>query len=200
MDDQWKKKLVTFFETSWAGVQARPFGNARVVCLQVTKASSLTFLPAVKTAPRLLLTERQNAMILLDTNILSELMRPAPDPALGRWMLGLGDTPVATTAVTVSEIAYGLERLADGRRKDDLVARFDQLIFAAGPLTVLPFDEVSALVCGRYRALREREGLHAPPSDMMIAGIAGALGADLATRNTKDFSGLPIMVINPWMA
>jgi hypothetical protein len=79
-------------------------------------------------------------------------------------------------------------------------ARFDQLIFAAGPLTVLPFDEASALVCGRYRALREREGLHAPPSDMMIAGIAGALGADLATRNTKDFSGLPIMVINPWMA
>lgn len=136
-------------------------------------------------------------MIILDTNVLSELMRPVPDPAIGRWMLGLGDTPLATTAVTVSEIAYGLERLVDGRRKNNLVARFDQLIAAAGELTVLPFDEDAALVCGRYRALKEREGPHTPPSDMMIASIAGALGADIATRYTKDFAGLPMTVINP---
>ena len=102
-------------------------------------------------------------------------------------------------ALTIVAIALGAGIKASAALSDN-IARFDQLISAAGQLTVLPFDEVAAFVCGRYRALREREGLHAPPSDMMIAGIAGALGADLATRNTKDFSGLPIMVINPWMA
>lgn len=137
-------------------------------------------------------------MILLDTNILSELMRPAPAPVIGQWMARLGETPLATTAITISEIAFGLERLEDGRRKDDLIARFDQFIAPGGDLTILPFDEDAALICGQYRALRERQGLHAPPSDMMIAGIAGALGASLATRNAKDFSGLPITVINPW--
>ncbi len=139
-------------------------------------------------------------MILLDTNILSELMRPAPAPLIGQWMSRLGDTPLATTAITISEIVYGLERLEDGRRKDELISRFDQFIAPDGELTILPFDEDAALICGQYRALRERQGLHAPPSDMMIAGIAGALGADLATRNTKDFAGLPITLVNPWEA
>ena len=137
-------------------------------------------------------------MILLDTNILSELMRPAPAPVISQWMARLDETPIATTAITISEIAFGLERLEDGRRKDDLIARFDQFIAPGGDLTILPFDEDAALICGQFRALRERQGLHAPPSDMMIAGIAGALGASLTTRNAKDFSGLPITVINPW--
>lgn len=137
-------------------------------------------------------------MILLDTNILSELMRPASAPVIGQWMARLGETPLATTAISISEIAFGLERLEQGRRKDGLIARFDQFISPGGDLTILPFGEDAALICGQYRALRERQGLHAQPSDMMIAGIAGALGASLATRNVKDFSGLPITVINPW--
>lgn len=139
-------------------------------------------------------------MILLDTNILSELMRPDPAPVIEQWLARLGETPLATTSITISEIAFGLERLEDGRRKKDLIARFDQFIAPGGELTILPFDEHAALICGQYRASRERRGLHAPPSDMMIAGIAGALGASLATRNAKDFSGLPITVINPWEA
>lgn len=137
-------------------------------------------------------------MILLDNNILSELMRLDPAPVIEQWLARLGETPLATTSITISEIAFDLERLEDGRRKKDLIARFDQFISPGGELTILPFDEHAALICGQYRASRERQGLHAPPSDTMIAGIAGALGASLATRNAKDFSGLPITVINPW--
>ncbi|MBB34856.1 MAG: VapC toxin family PIN domain ribonuclease [Hirschia sp.] len=137
-------------------------------------------------------------MILLDTNILSELMRPAPSPAVEQWLGRLTDTPLATTAITVAEIAYGLERLEDGNRKQDLWARFDQFIDPTSDLAIFPFDEDAALVCGQYRALRESQGQHAHASDMMIAGIAGAIGADLATRNVKDFTGLPIGIINPW--
>ncbi len=137
-------------------------------------------------------------MILLDTSILSELMRPAPAPGICQWMARLGETPLATTAITISEIAFGLGRLEDGLHKDDLITRFDQFSAPDGDSTILPFDEDTALICGQYRALQERQGLHALPSDMMNAGIAGAPGASLATRNAKDFSGLPITFINPW--
>ncbi|MBI1401010.1 MAG: PIN domain-containing protein [Hyphomonas sp.] len=136
-------------------------------------------------------------MIVLYTNIVSELLRPVPDPVIGRWMLGLGETPLSTTSVTISEIACGLERLEDGRRKNDLIARFEQLVAPVSDLTVLQFDEAAAMLCGRYRALRERQGLHAPLSDMMIACIVDAFGADIATRNTKDFSGLHLVVVDP---
>ncbi len=137
-------------------------------------------------------------MILLDTNIISELMRPAPAETVAQWMSRLGDEPLATTAITVSEIAYGLDRLADGQRKQTLWQRFQEFIAPEGGLPILPFDEDAALVGGQYRALRECQGVHAHPSDMMIAGIAGSVGAQLATRNVKDFSGLPISLINPW--
>lgn len=137
-------------------------------------------------------------MILLDTNVISELMRAAPDDAVGNWLTHLGDIPLATTAITVSEIAYGLERLADGKRKRDLWEKFETFIGDGGGLTIFPFDEEAALICGQFRVVRENTGQHAHASDMMIAGIAGALGASLATRNVKDFSGLPIQIIDPW--
>jgi predicted nucleic acid-binding protein len=98
-------------------------------------------------------------------------------------------------AVSVSEIVFGLERLPPGRRRSDLRARFD--VFAEA-LTVLPMDEVAAREAGRFRALRERAGLAAQPSDMMIAGIVSVAGADLATRNVRDFEALPIAVLDPW--
>jgi hypothetical protein len=70
-----------------------------------------------------------------------------------------------------------LKRLENDGLKDDLIARFDQFISPGGDLAILPFDEDAALICGQHRALRERQGRYAPPSDMMIAAIAGALGA-----------------------
>ncbi len=103
--------------------------------------------------------------------------------------------PLATTAITIAELEFGLQRLPDGRRKADLKARFE--MFAAA-LTALPLDEAAGRLAGRFRAEREAANLSSQPSDMMIAGIVAANDASLATRNTKDFQGLPIQLINPW--
>lgn len=138
-------------------------------------------------------------MILLDTNVVSELMRPAPDPKVRAWFGGLGAAPLATSAVTIAEAAYGLARLPDGKRRSELMEQFDALIFGPPTLPVLGLDEQAGRLAGEFRALRESLGLGSSPSDMMIAGIAAANGASLATRNAGDFSGLPIGVVNPWL-
>ncbi len=134
-------------------------------------------------------------MILLDTNIVSELMKPRPDEQVRTWLMSLGDMRLATTAITVAEIEYGLHRLPEGKRRNDLSARFVQLSAA---LNVLVLDAIAATQAGIFRATRERQGLVTTPSDMMIAGIASTADASLATRNTKDFAHLPITLINPW--
>lgn len=134
-------------------------------------------------------------MIVLDTNVVSELMKPDPDQRVRAWLRRRADDLLCLNAITVSEIVFGLERLPAGRRRSDLLSRFDTF---AEALTVLPMDEIAAREAGRFRALRERAGLAAPPSDMMIAGIVSVAGADLATRNARDFGSLPITVLDPW--
>jgi predicted nucleic acid-binding protein len=139
-------------------------------------------------------------MIILDTNIVSELMRPTPDPVVKAWLSALGDTPLVTTAITIAEISYGLARLPDGRRRQGLERQFTALAGPQGMLPVLSFDDVAAREAGRLRALREATGVSAHPSDMMIAGLAAVMAALIATRNVKDFSGLPIAIVDPWSA
>jgi predicted nucleic acid-binding protein len=136
-------------------------------------------------------------VIILDTNVVSELMRPLPDASVRDWLAQLGDVLLTTTAVTVAEIEFGLQRLPDGRRKGELEVRFETFLQT---LTVLPLDDVAARHSGRLRAIREAAGLPSQPSDMMIAGIAAVSGAALATRNIKDFGQIPIQLINPWGA
>jgi len=137
-------------------------------------------------------------MILRDTNVVSELMRPAADPKVRSWFGGLGAAPLATSAVTIAEVVFGLDRLPEGKRRSDLLERFDALIFGPPNLPVLGLDEQAGRLAGEFRALRGSLGLVSSPSDMMIAGVAMANGASLATRNVDDFSGLPISVVNPW--
>lgn len=137
-------------------------------------------------------------MILLDTNVVSQLMRPTPDPKIRAWIGGLDTTPIATSAITVAEIVFGLSRLPKGKRRSDLMDRFDALISGPPSLPVLGLDEQSGRFAGAFRALRESQGLGSSPSDMLIAGIAMTHGASLATRNVSDFSGLPISVADPW--
>ena len=134
-------------------------------------------------------------MIVLDTNVVSELMKPVPDPRVRDWLAGLADIALVTTAVTVAEIEYGLQRLPQGRRRDDLATAFDVLI---GALSVLPLDDVAARYAGQMRARCEAAGLPGQAMDMLIAGIAAAAGASLATRNVADFAALPLEVVDPW--
>jgi toxin FitB len=134
-------------------------------------------------------------VIVLDTNVVSELMKPVPDAPVRDWLSGLGDVPLTTTAVTVAEIEYGLQRMPAGRRRTDLATSFEVLIRALG---VLPLDDVAARFAGQLRAHREAAGLPGQGMDMLIAGIAATAGASLATRNVGDFAGLPLEVVNPW--
>jgi predicted nucleic acid-binding protein len=137
-------------------------------------------------------------MIVLDTNVVSELMRPVPDQRIRTWLTVAGSAPLATSAITIAEIVFGLTRLPDGKRRSELLDSFDALIFGPPALPVLALDDNAARLAGEFRALRERRGLASSPSDMMIAGVAMAHGASLATRNVADFSDLPISVVDPW--
>lgn len=139
-------------------------------------------------------------MIILDTNVLSELIRPAPAAEVKNWMLErTGEEPLATTAITIMEIEYGLARLPDGARRKDLEERFAALTGRQFEFAVLPFDEKAARLAGKLRSKREATGLHAHSADMMIAAIALIEGASLATRNVKDFTETGVELLNPWM-
>ena len=138
-------------------------------------------------------------MIVLDTNVLSELIRPAPALEVKSWLLqGTKGEALVTTVITVSEIEYGLNRLPDSRRRKELEERFAALTGAHFEFAVLSLDEEAARLAGRMRGRREAMGLHAQSADMMIAAITALAGASLATRNVKDFTETGIRIVNPW--
>ena len=139
-------------------------------------------------------------MIVLDTNVLSELMRPAPAPEVKHWLRACGDERLVTTAITVSEIEYGLARLPVGKRRRDLEDRFGALTGPRFDFAVLPLEEQSARLSGRLRQLREAQGQSASAADMMIAAICKLQDAALATRNVKDFKDIGLALIDPWSA
>jgi|TARA_A100001391_G_scaffold49244_2_gene29618 hypothetical protein len=137
-------------------------------------------------------------VIVLDTNILSELMRPAPNPAVVAWLDRQKPGDVATTTITVAEILFGIERLPAGQRRDTFTVlaadMFDQDF--AGRL--LPFDAIAASLYARQMAALESRGKPIAMADGQIAAICQANRATLATRNTKDFENMEVVLINPW--
>ncbi|HSS89874.1 MAG TPA: type II toxin-antitoxin system VapC family toxin [Streptosporangiaceae bacterium] len=136
-------------------------------------------------------------MIVADTNVVSELMRPSPSPALRTWVNRQAAGDLYTTAITVAEIRYGLERLPGGRREDRLQAAADE-VFAAFSEFVLPFDAGAAVQYARISRQRDEAGLPISGFDAQIAAICRARGAALATRNIKDFAETGVEVIDPW--
>ncbi|MEU4217401.1 type II toxin-antitoxin system VapC family toxin [Actinoplanes sp. NPDC026623] len=136
-------------------------------------------------------------MIVLDTNVVSELMRAAPAPAVLAWLQQTPSTGLYTTSVTVAEIRYGIARLSDGRRKHDLHQAADE-IFAAFPRQILPFDLAAAGAYAFVVAGREGSGNPISGFDGQIAAICRSQVATLATRNTKDFIDTGISLIDPW--
>jgi hypothetical protein len=136
-------------------------------------------------------------MIVLDTNVVSELMRPSPSPSVLSWLRGQRADELYTTAITLAEIRYGIERLPDGKRKQLLAAAANE-VFGGFEEQVLSFDDRAALqyagiVSGRDRAGRPIEGF-----DGQIASICKQHGAALATRDGTDFAQTGVDVIDPW--
>lgn len=136
-------------------------------------------------------------MIIVDTNVASELMKPAPDPAVRDWVRAHQGTELYTTSITLAEIRYGIERLPAGRRKDLLKATADD-VFAAFEDQVLPFDAAAATHYPVIVARRDRAGLPIDGFDAQIASICHTHDGALATRNIKDFQDTGVDVIDPW--
>ena len=137
-------------------------------------------------------------MIVLDTNVVSELFRREPDTRVVAWLESL-DGDVAITAITLAELLTGVRRLPEGRRKADLEAA---VVAAVEPYrgghAVLPFDDECAAPYAEILSGRERAGLPIATADAQIAAICRAHGAMCATRNTKDFVETGIDLIDPW--
>ncbi|MFI2665430.1 type II toxin-antitoxin system VapC family toxin [Micromonospora carbonacea] len=138
-------------------------------------------------------------MIVLDTNVVSELMRAEPTPAVLTWLRQSSGASLHTTVVTVAEIRYGIARLPEGQRRESLHQAANE-IFAAFPRQVLPFDLAAAGAYADVVAGRERLGRPIDGFDAQIAAICRAQAAALATRNIKDFADTGIGVIDPWQA
>jgi hypothetical protein len=138
-------------------------------------------------------------MIILDTNVVSELMRPEPDDRVRQWVSRWRADELGTTAITVAEIGHGLERLPDGRRKASLLSAATDLFAAFGDL-VRPFDVQAAAWFGPVMVRRAGLGLPIEGFDAQIASICRAHGAILATRNVKDFLETGVEIIDPWSA
>jgi predicted nucleic acid-binding protein len=137
-------------------------------------------------------------MIIMDTSVVSELMRAAPDVDVAAWAVSVG-SELFVTAVTVAEIRYGIARLPEGRRKEDIKSAADAMLTPFAQ-RVLPFDLVAAACYGPLFARREASGLPISVFDGQIAAVCLARSAELATRNTKDFEDTGVVVIDPWNA
>ncbi len=137
-------------------------------------------------------------MIVLDTNVVSEMMRRAPDPGVVRWVDAFAVADVFVTAVTAAELMYGAARLPEGRRKQELVAKVGVLIAEDFKGQVLPFDGLAAVDYADIVASRERDGRPISMADAQIAAICRCYGAALATRNVADFQEVGIHVVDPW--
>ncbi|KAB2900594.1 MAG: type II toxin-antitoxin system VapC family toxin [Dokdonella sp.] len=137
-------------------------------------------------------------MIVLDTNVISEVFKPAPDPRLLAWAHRQDDAQVVTTAITRGELLYGLNIMAQGKRRDLLMAGLRHVFDVRFANRVLPFDDSAADVYALILAERRRMGRPIGVADAMIAGIARSRGARLATRNVRDFEGCGIALIDPW--
>jgi hypothetical protein len=137
-------------------------------------------------------------VILLDTNVISALMRREPDPAVVGWLDGLPAESVWVTSITVFEVRFGLDLLASGRRRRQLEEAFAKALEEDFENRVLSFDRAAAEAAAEIAARERRAGRTIEIRDVQIAGIAAARRATLATRNVRHFEGLGIVLVNPW--
>ena len=137
-------------------------------------------------------------MILLDTNVLSALMRREPEPAVMAWLDHQPAESIWTTTITVFEVRTGIELLEQGRRRRQLEEAFAPLLAEDLGGRVQSFDEAAALAAASIAAARQRVGRPVEIRDAQIAGIATARRATLATRNSGHFADLDVELVDPW--
>jgi toxin FitB len=137
-------------------------------------------------------------MILLDTNVVSEMMRAQPAAEVVSWMAGQPASGLYVSSITQAEILRGLLLMPRGRRQRSLEKAAAGMFDEDFVDRVLPFDSAAAVAYAQITADRRRAGRPIAVFDAQIAGVARATGATLATRNTADFARCGIELINPW--
>lgn len=137
-------------------------------------------------------------MTILDTNVLSAIMRTNPEAVVVEWLDRQPSDSVWLSSITVFETRFGLALLPKGRRRRDLERAFEAVLTEDLANRVLDFDSVAAATAAQLAADRQKAGRVVDLRDTLIAGIALARRATIATRNTKHFEGLDVPVINPW--
>lgn len=139
-------------------------------------------------------------MIVLDTTVVSELMRRQPNAKVFAWVARQRRSEMYATCITKAEIFYGIALLPDGRRKTVFAVEAERMFRDDFAVPILAFDAEAAMRYAEIRSIRRRAGRPVAPLDAQIAAIATAVGAAVATRNVDDFDGCGIAVINPWDA
>jgi toxin FitB len=137
-------------------------------------------------------------MILLDTNVISALMQRSPEPQILAWLDSQYWPSIWTTSVAEMEIRCGIEALPSGRRREELARAFEKLLRDIFEERIAAFDSGAARRAATLVAERRKRGRTVEVRDSMIAGIALALGATLATRNVSHFDDARIEIVNPW--
>ncbi len=137
-------------------------------------------------------------MIVLDTNVVSELMRPMPSPAVETWMSAQPAAGMFISAVAEAELRYGLALLPEGQRQRRLLAQAEAMLAEDFAGRILPFDSAAAEAYAPIAAARRLAGRPISQAHAQIAAIAASRGAAIATRNVTDFTGCGIVVLDPW--
>ncbi len=137
-------------------------------------------------------------MIVIDTNVLAELMRPEPGKPVVRWFAGQPIGGLFTTAVTQAEILFGIGLLSEGRRRAALELAVEGMFEEDFAGRILPFDGAAAHAYAAIAVERRKAGRPIAQFDAQIAAIARSRDASIATRNVADFIDCQVPVIDPW--
>jgi toxin FitB len=137
-------------------------------------------------------------ILLFDTNIISELASPSPSEAVLDWISQQEARDLHTSAVTIHELRYGIEKLPAGKRRNSLDRSHDRLLVQFFPGRILPLDVIAADASGKVEAAARLAGRPIGQGDCMIAGIAISKRATVVTRNVKHFAETGVSIVNPW--
>lgn len=137
-------------------------------------------------------------MYLLDTNVISELMKPAPDDNVRLWLMSTNSSQVFISVISLAEIVFGLERLPLGRRRSMLEMKLDDFRQRSFRTRILDFTSDSAIRCGEVRALAQGKGRPPSLADSQIAAIAAIHILTVATRDVNDFAAFGVPLVNPF--
>ncbi len=135
---------------------------------------------------------------LLDTNVLSELRKPSPSIQVLDWFSSVSEEHLFISSITLGEINCGINKLDEGKRKNDLITWLNK-VEESFKYQTFPIESNIALKWGELTASVSKKGIALPALDGLIAATAYIHGAILVTRNTKDFDFIPIQILNPWL-